>query len=241
MDEEIDFSELWTHCENVLIRIGDPPSDSDDQYSLKLLMYETKLKILNTEKDIYRSLMYEMVAPHIELPEPSLFSLHDFLDFIELHPDYVNERTHSKHSKETRDEIREYHRKCQTMIDEIRAIEKPGIGRHMSETEAYREVTKIIDLIYECGKFIGYWTRRKELSQRAAVGPGATSAESGKWTLDKAIKVLDKYGGCQGYEALPRGKKKAVREEIEKAIKARDPRNVHNIINKIKSLQNKKK
>ena len=68
-------------------------------------------------------------------------------------------------------------------------------------------------------------------------GPGVASREAGTWSLNTARKVLEKYGGLAGYRALPHGKKKPVREEIEKAIKAKDPRNVHIILNKIESLE----
>ncbi|OPY88819.1 MAG: hypothetical protein A4E71_00215 [Smithella sp. PtaU1.Bin162] len=64
-------------------------------------------------------------------------------------------------------------------------------------------------------------------------GPGAASREVGEWKIEKACKVLEKYGGYWGYKSLPYGGKTPVREEIQKAIKAKDIRNVDNIIKKI--------
>lgn len=72
--------------------------------------------------------------------------------------------------------------------------------------------------------------KRRESYRR---GPGSTSRESGKWAMEKVRKVLEKYGGYSGYKALPYGKKTPVREEIQKAIKAKDIRNVDNIIKNI--------
>lgn len=85
---------------------------------------------------------------------------------------------------------------------------------------------------YSCG----YEERVMDAKWPYKIGPGASSREAGLWTLNAARKVLEKYGGVPGYKALPRGKKKPVMEEIGKAIKAKDPRNIHNIINKIGTL-----
>ncbi len=64
-------------------------------------------------------------------------------------------------------------------------------------------------------------------------GPGASSTQVGRWAMDGARKVLEKYGGYKGYKALPHGGKRPVIEEIAKAINAKDNRNVYNIIKKI--------
>jgi hypothetical protein len=64
-------------------------------------------------------------------------------------------------------------------------------------------------------------------------GPGANSQEIGRWSMDTALKILEKYGGYKGYKALPRGEKGPVVDEIAKAIRAKDRRNIYNIIRKI--------
>jgi hypothetical protein len=84
----------------------------------------------------------------------------------------------------------------------------------------------------ECSGWSSQWAQKKD---QYINGPGETSRSAGQWTLNEVVKVLEKYGGITGYKALPRGKKKPVRDEIEERIKAKDPRNVHILLNKLKS------
>jgi hypothetical protein len=79
----------------------------------------------------------------------------------------------------------------------------------------------------------GRYALRLERKELYETGPGATSAQAGKWTMDAVRKVLEKYGGYRGYKALPYGRRGPVIDEIATAIKAKDGRNVYNIIKKI--------
>jgi len=80
-------------------------------------------------------------------------------------------------------------------------------------------------------------TQRKETYKN---GPGAASAEAGEWNAKAAKKVLDdNCGGIAGYDALPHGQKKPICEKIGEAIKAKDERNVYNILNKLRKKQKK--
>ena len=66
-------------------------------------------------------------------------------------------------------------------------------------------------------------------------GPGTMSRELGETTIQRSIEVLAKYGGIDGYENLPRGKKHEVRNAIKEKLNLKDPRHVYNILNKIKN------
>ena len=82
---------------------------------------------------------------------------------------------------------------------------------------------------------IGYWSARSERKISFARNQGANSHQVGQWNADRAVKILQKYGGIDGYDSLKRGEKKKVIDEIEKAVKAKDVRNIYNILNKIRN------
>jgi len=64
-------------------------------------------------------------------------------------------------------------------------------------------------------------------------GAGAKSKREGKDSLDIALMLLEKCGGIKGYDALPRGEKKHIRETIEKGCLL-DERQVYNILKILK-------
>ena len=68
-------------------------------------------------------------------------------------------------------------------------------------------------------------------------GPGPRSRAVGQWALDDAYKVLEKYGGIKGYKSLPYGEKKPIRDEIERKLKSKDPRNIYNILKKLEKYE----
>ncbi len=81
---------------------------------------------------------------------------------------------------------------------------------------------------------IGYWSARSERKISYARNQGANSHQAGQWNVDKATDILKKYGGIDGYDRLKRGEKKKIIDEIEKAVKAKDVRNIYKIFNKIR-------
>ncbi len=94
---------------------------------------------------------------------------------------------------------------------------------------------------------IGHWTPKLNKGMSYVNSQGRNSLEVGQCTINIAKDVLTKYGGIKAYDNLPRGEKKKLREEIEKAIieskskadksKALNvERNVYNILNKIRNL-----
>ena len=81
---------------------------------------------------------------------------------------------------------------------------------------------------------IGYWSAKSERKISYARNQGALSRQVGEWSADRAVKILQKHGGIEGYDRLKRGEKKKIIDEIEKAVKAKDVRNIYNILNKIR-------
>lgn len=94
-------------------------------------------------------------------------------------------------------------------------------------------------LIERWNFFYGYQAKCEAVKIPYIEGPGTASREAGQWTMDAAYNVLEKYGGYLEYKALPRGEKKHVTEKIQEKLKAKDIRNVHNIINKSGALSKK--
>ncbi|OPY13240.1 MAG: hypothetical protein A4E66_00844 [Syntrophus sp. PtaB.Bin001] len=63
---------------------------------------------------------------------------------------------------------------------------------------------------------------------------------AGKWTEDRVEKILDDCcGGIIGYDTLPRGKKKPIRDKIGKSIRDDDGRNVYKILARLRKKSNK--
>ena len=96
----------------------------------------------------------------------------------------------------------------------------------------FERQTEIVSRYYY---MVGYHGMKYEIGKRYIAGPGAASAQSGRWTLETAEKVLSRYGGIDVYDKLPHGKKGPVRADIAKAIKDPDGRNVYNILRKLRN------
>lgn len=133
MTGERDNSEVWPQYGGLWLHFGEPPSENDEKYPLKLLMYQMKDNLSKTATDLYRARIYELLSPRIELPAPSsFFSKKDFSEFFSLHPSFeeikikkVNKtKGTDKSKKEIMNKIKIYHRQCEMMIDEIKTIEK---------------------------------------------------------------------------------------------------------------------
>lgn len=95
------------------------------------------------------------------------------------------------------------------------------------------QVSQLIGSFYS---FWGHQTRKIWARWPYINGPGAASREIGNWTAAKAKEVLEKYGGHEGYKALPRGQKKHVIEEIAAVTHLKDIRNAYNLIKKVGGL-----
>lgn len=68
---------------------------------------------------------------------------------------------------------------------------------------------------------------------------GANSKEVGDLSKNEAKKILEKYGGIQGYGSLGYGQKKPVKDEIQSKLKFKDDRQVFNILKELKDeIQN---
>jgi len=81
---------------------------------------------------------------------------------------------------------------------------------------------------------IGYWNAMSKKTMPYVKTQGKNSREIGQGNISRAKKVLKQCGGIKGYDKLVRGEKGKVIKEIEKAIIAKDERNVYNILNKIR-------
>lgn len=82
---------------------------------------------------------------------------------------------------------------------------------------------------------IGYWTPKLKNIMSYVNSQGQNSLEVGQWTMNTAKDVLKEYGGIKGYDNLPRGKKGKVIDEIGKATKFKNERQVYKILNKLRN------
>ena len=81
-------------------------------------------------------------------------------------------------------------------------------------------------VLREANLAAGYWSEK--------IKQGKNSAELGQWSMERAKKVLEKYGGIVGYEKLGYGKKTKVIEELADELKFDDVRQVYNILKKLR-------
>lgn len=190
MIEERDSFETWKQDKTVWLRIGVPPKENDKQYLLKLLMFEMKFTLFRAARDLYRSSIYECFSQYKELPSPASLSAQNFLDFLALQPE-LEVRKINNGTRETVETIKKYQLQCEIMIDEIQAAEKyQNDSWFLSETEAYKAITKATELIYDSGKFIGYWQRLKERAQKTRTGWGRRQ-ENAEEQKEKAVSMIN--------------------------------------------------
>lgn len=121
---------------------------------------------------------------------------------------------------------------CDKLYDFLR-----GIGIDEITEDLFQEVEAICNLIgKKVYKLAGLHNKALAIKELHINGPGAASRVSGETTIKRAIEILEKHGGIDGYDNLPRGQKVKVIDTIEKTLNLDDPRHVYNILNKIRSL-----
>jgi hypothetical protein len=188
MVEEKDSFEKLKQDPTVWLCIGVPPKENDKQYLLKSLMFEMKFTLYRAAQDLYHSCIYDLFYKKKNLPPPSSLSEQDFLSFLESQPEdgIIN--------NVNRDTMRKswgYQHQCAGMIDEIKAAEKyQNNSWSISETETYELISKATELIYDVGKFIGYWQRLKERANKTRIGLEIRQ-ENAEEQKEKAISMIN--------------------------------------------------
>lgn len=110
----------------------------------------------------------------------------------------------------------------------------PHLSLDQIDFDLLMEIEGICQEIYKkTFMLVGIHNNTVAMQAQHINGPGQRSRDAGRWALDDACKVLEKYGGIQGYKSLPYGKKKPIRDEIERKLKSKDPRNIYNILKKL--------
>lgn len=96
------------------------------------------------------------------------------------------------------------------------------------------EAILIEQINFHKARLIELLEKARQRKENYVKGPGQASKEIGEEGVNRALTVLEKCGGIAGYDGLPIGQKKPITDEIEKKCRFKEPRQVYNILKKIR-------
>lgn len=131
---------------------------------------------------------------------------------------------------------------CRLALNEIdqlkKMLMKDGIIDRDAATIYFHSLRLCLNL-FRAGTLAETVQREEKRRDAYRTGPGARSREEGELALQRAKGILFKIGGIAGYDALPRGEKTPIINQIAKAINPNreipSTRNVNNLLKKLRN------